>query len=120
MPHKKFCFLFSEGSIDDKALLGNKGGNLCEMYRLNMPVPPGFVISTEACLEYLGMDKEKSDSTQLDRLPDHLIHEYTIKVHEIERQTHRLFGGTAKSKAKDSNIPLLLSVRSGASVSMPG
>ena len=47
------------------------------------------MISTEACNEYLGLDK---DSAQLDQLPDQLINEYTIKIHEIERLTQRLFG----------------------------
>ena len=90
------------------------------MSRLNLPVPAGFVISTEACIEYLGLDK---DSPQLEELPDHLINEYSIKIHEIERLTQRIFGNVAKEKGKvkqSSNLPLLLSVRSGAAVSMPG
>ena len=74
------------------------------------------MISTEACNEYLGLDK---DSAQLDQIPDQLINEYTIKIHEIERLTQRLFGNISKGK-ESNNLPLLLSVRSGASVSMPG
>jgi pyruvate,orthophosphate dikinase len=87
------------------------------MMKLNLPVPPGFVISTEACLEYLGMgDKvgENKGTQQMANIPDHLIQEYVVKIHEIERQTHRLFGSTS------NELPLLLSVRSGAAVSMPG
>lgn len=83
------------------------------MMKLNLPVPPGFVISTEACVEYLGMGDNKG-TQQMVNIPDHLIQEYVVKIHEIERQTHRLFGSTT------NELPLLLSVRSGAAVSMPG
>jgi len=82
--------------------------------KLNLPVPPGFVISTEACLEYLGLGENKG-TQQMTNIPDHLIQEYVVKIHEIERQTHRLFGSTPTNQ-----LPLLLSVRSGAAVSMPG
>ena len=88
------------------------------MMKLNLPVPPGFVISTEACLEYLNMSDtlgENKGTQQMVSISDHLIQEYVVKIHEIERQTHRLFGSTTNRQ-----LPLLLSVRSGAAVSMPG
>lgn len=46
-PQKKQVYMFNEGSIQERALLGNKGANLCEMFRLGLPVPPGFIITTE-------------------------------------------------------------------------
>lgn len=51
-PSHKYIYAFSEGSADDKKLLGNKGSLLCEMTRMGLPVPPGFVVTTEACNEY--------------------------------------------------------------------
>lgn len=98
-------------------LAGNKGANLCEMVRLGLPVPLGFIISTEACTEYF-QDETCRISTQL-------VDEYTKYVHDLERQTGRFFGGSVPAKdPKDirsaDGFPLLLSVRSGAAVSMPG
>lgn len=141
---KKRVYGFNEGSASDVALLGermcqkmktnnlkglrhfftidigNKGANLCEMARLGLPVPPGFTISTEACIEYFNDNKQQ--------LPNNLVDEYTKFVHEIERQTGRLFGAASipspssatKLPAAARDFPLLLSVRSGAAVSMPG
>lgn len=57
--HKKRVYSFHEASIEDKQLLGNKGANLCEMTRLGLPVPPGAVITTEACLEYMRSQDHK-------------------------------------------------------------
>jgi hypothetical protein len=57
---KKRVYYFSEGSLDDKDLLGLKGANLCEMARLGLPVPPGIIISSEACIEHF---KEKKVET---------------------------------------------------------
>ena len=121
-PHKKYVYYFSEGSAEDKALLGNKGCHLCEMVRLKMPVPPGFVISTEACQEYFKSGRE---------LPESMVSDYTRAVHDLESQTGNLFGaGLLKKEAKSGSpsasptranvvtFPLLLSVRSGAAVSM--
>lgn len=51
-PHKKRVYTFHEATIEDKQLLGVKGANLCEITRLGLPVPPGVVITTEACLEF--------------------------------------------------------------------
>ncbi len=100
---KKPVYLFHEGHLDDKALLGNKGANLCEMTRLGLPVPPGFVITTKACVEFF-----KRGS----RFPENLQEEYLKALRYVETQTGQEFCNPAR--------PLLLSVRSGASVSMPG
>ena len=54
----KIVYTFEEGDGKNKKLLGGKGANLCEMTRIGLPVPPGFVISTEACLSYLVQKKE--------------------------------------------------------------
>eukprot|EP00600_Ochromonadales_sp_CCMP1393_P015311 CAMPEP_0175033100 /NCGR_PEP_ID=MMETSP0005-20121125/21801_1 /TAXON_ID=420556 /ORGANISM="Ochromonas sp., Strain CCMP1393" /LENGTH=843 /DNA_ID=CAMNT_0016293659 /DNA_START=19 /DNA_END=2546 /DNA_ORIENTATION=+ len=106
-PPKKNVYYLTEGSVDEKGLLGNKGARLCEMFRLGMPVPPAFVISTDACNEYL-------DNKKVELQPE-LIQEYTKAIHELETQTEKCFGGDVKEKT-----PMLLSVRSSTPVSMPG
>ena len=99
----KSVWLFSEGSAKDNTLLGNKGANLCEMTALNLPVPFGFIITTEACLEYNRLGE---------KLPEGLMDEVMQAITEIETRFGKKF-----ANAKD---PLLVSVRSGAAVSMPG
>ena len=98
----KFVYLFQEGDADLKNLLGGKGGNLCEMTKLKLPVPQGFVVSTEACLDYY----EKG------MLTDEVKKQILNALEKVEKQTNRTFG--------DGENPLLLSIRSGAKVSMPG
>jgi pyruvate,orthophosphate dikinase len=100
---KKYIYHFREGRADMKDLLGGKGANLAEMLRIGLPVPPGFTITTEACLEFL----EKQESF-FDEIWPHIKE----ALSEIENETGKTFGGTKK--------PLLVSVRSGAAVSMPG
>jgi pyruvate,orthophosphate dikinase len=94
---------FDDASARDRALLGGKGANLAEMTRLGLPVPPGFTVTTEACRAYL-----RSDGA----LPNGLWDEVVDALSMIELITGRRFG--------DAAVPLLLSVRSGAEVSMPG
>ncbi len=101
---KKYVFPFEEGDGQDKKLLGGKGANLCEMTQIGLHVPPGFVISTEACLAYLDQ-KEKG-------LQKGLIDEIKRAMAALEKQTCKGFG--------DPDKPLLVSVRSGAAMSMPG
>ncbi|HBS04545.1 MAG TPA: pyruvate, phosphate dikinase, partial [Leptospiraceae bacterium] len=102
----KRVFFFGEGRTDvdspDKAALGGKGANLCKMAALGVPVPPGLVIPTSVCNEY----------TEIRKLPDGLMDEVRTKLEEVNQQTGRIFGGSEK--------PLLVSVRSGAPISMPG
>jgi len=94
----------AEGKAEMKNLLGGKGANLAEMNLIGVPVPPGFTITTEACIEYnkLGADKIK----------ELLLAEIQKAVAQVEELTNTSFGS-------DEN-PLLLSVRSGARASMPG
>jgi len=103
----KYIYSFAsgkaEGRADMKQLLGGKGANLAEMTNLGIPVPPGFTITTDACLKFYELDK---------RWPDGLAEELDEKVRWLESVTRKGFG--------DSNNPLLVSVRSGAAVSMPG
>lgn len=99
---KKRIYNFTEGSKEQKDLLGGKGANLAEMTGIGLPVPKGFTITTEACLEYL-------DSKKL--LPE--------LVKEIEEHIARLENETGKKFADEEN-PLLVSVRSGSKFSMPG
>ncbi len=101
---KKHVFSFPEGNGKDKKLLGGKGANLCEMTQIGLNVPPGFVISTEACLEYLG----SADN----RLPAGLIAAVRSHMKGLEEKTGKGFG--------DPDNPLLVSVRSGSAMSMPG
>jgi pyruvate,orthophosphate dikinase len=98
----KYVYRFSEGDKDQKELLGGKGANLAEMTNLGLPVPPGFTISTDACRAYL------HDHAA----PKSLKVEVTIAMREVEEAAGRHFG--------DATNPLLVSVRSGAQVSMPG
>eukprot|EP01038_Epipyxis_sp_PR26KG_P012263 gene12263-16443_t len=114
-PKKKRVYTFAEGTKDDSNLLGNKGSNLCEMFKLGLPVPAGFIITTETSLEYY--QQQLSDSSGASS--KQLIDEYSHGIKELEKQTGQTFGGIDSAKSAEY-IPLLLSVRSGAAVSMPG
>lgn len=101
---KKYVFSFMEGDGKNKQLLGGKGANLCEMTQIGLNVPPGFVISTEACLAYLDTKDKK--------LPDGVMSQVISNIHDMEAKTGKGFG--------DPVNPLLVSVRSGSALSMPG
>ncbi len=98
-------YLFEEGGAHLKNLLGGKGANLAEMYRIGLPVPPGITITTEACKDFF--EKGRGEV-----LPEGLMDEVKEKLRVVERKIGRRFG--------DPENPLLVSVRSGAPVSMPG
>ena len=98
----KYVYFFEEGSKEMKNLLGGKGSNLCEMANLGLPVPKGFVISTEACIKFF-------DSNDF---PEGLEQEINSALQKLEERTGKKFDSTEN--------PLLVSVRSGARVSMPG
>lgn len=100
----KWIYSFEEGCADDKALLGGKGANLAEMTNLGLPVPPGFTITTESCIEYLESPYFFESSLKEDVLK---------AVTSLEEKTGKYFSGN------DSAL-LLVSVRSGAKFSMPG
>jgi len=100
----KFVFSFSEGDGKDKKQLGGKGANLCEMTQIGLNVPPGFVISNEACLAYLESPNGDLPAGLMDDVRDH--------VKQVEKATGKIFGG--------GENPLLVSVRSGSALSMPG
>lgn len=101
---KQYVFAFKEGDGKNKQLLGGKGANLCEMTQIGLNVPPGFVISTEACLTYLA-DENKS-------LPAGVIEQVKENMKLVEKSTGKTFG--------NPDNPLLVSVRSGSALSMPG
>ena len=92
----KYVYDFSEGSKDQKDLLGGKGANLAEMTNLGLPVPPGFVISTEACRAYLAEGAE----------PESLAGEIGEHLEQLEKTMGKRLG--------QPDDPLLVSVRSGA------
>ncbi len=104
----------ADGSASMKNLLGGKGANLAEMSSLGLPVPAGFTITTEVCIDYLaGFEEQRGLGRAPDMpLPDGLMDEILEAVGKVEAIQDRTFGGETK--------PLLLSVRSGGRVSMPG
>ena len=95
-------YAFEEGNASLKPVLGGKGANLAEMSRIGLPVPPGFTITAQTCTEY----------QRLRRLPDGLMEEVAAALSALERKAGARFG--------DASNPLLVSVRSGAAISMPG
>ncbi len=100
---KKYVYLFSEGNKDMRDILGGKGANLAEMTNLGLPIPQGFTISTEACINYY--DNGKKVSKEIEE-------EILSSMKKLEEIAGKKFG--------DENEPLLVSVRSGARASMPG
>ena len=100
---KKYVYAFEEGKKEMKSLLGGKGANLAEMSKIGLPVPPGFTITTEACIHFLEIGEKLEDSLK-ESIFEHL--------EDLEKKIGKEFG--------DVNDPLLVSVRSGAVISMPG
>ncbi len=100
---KKYVYLFNEGNADMRELLGGKGANLAEMTNIGLPVPPGLTITTEACNEYY---------VQNEQLPEGLEKELKKNLKTVEESIGKKLG--------DKENPLLVSVRSGAKISMPG
>ncbi len=98
----QYVYSFRDGDGKNRHLLGGKGANLCEMTQIGLNVPPGFVITTEACLSYLDAN----------RLPEGLMDEVHAQMKTLEDDTGKGFGHAKK--------PLLVSVRSGSAMSMPG
>lgn len=100
---KKYVYLFNEGNAAMRNLLGGKGANLAEMTNIGIPVPQGFTITAEACIKYYEDNKVISND---------IMSQITEALKSIENMTGKKFG--------DKKNPLLVSVRSGARVSMPG
>jgi pyruvate,orthophosphate dikinase len=100
---RKWVYLFSEGHANMLDLLGGKGASVSEMTRIGLPVPPGFTITTEACREYFATGQQ---------LPKGLWEQTLTTLKVVEKKAGRQFGSPDK--------PLLVSVRSGAAISMPG
>jgi pyruvate,orthophosphate dikinase len=100
---EKSVYLFREGSADMRDLLGGKGANLCEMTNIGLPVPPGFIITTDVCRDFYG---------EGGRLPSGLMSEIRSAMEDVEGDLGKKFG--------DPSNPLLVSVRSGSKFSMPG
>ena len=100
---KKYVYLFREGNANMRELLGGKGANLAEMTNLGLPIPQGFTITTEACIDYYNNNENISEEIK---------YQIFINLKELERITGKELGNPAN--------PLLVSVRSGARASMPG
>lgn len=99
----KFVYLFNEADGKDKALFGGKGANLAEMTKLGMPVPEGFIITTEACTKYYEDGQTISEE---------ILDQIYVALAKVEKQAGKKFG--------DPENPFLVSVRSGSRASMPG
>ncbi|MCB9358818.1 pyruvate, phosphate dikinase [Candidatus Woesearchaeota archaeon] len=100
---EKYIYDFEEGKADMKFILGGKGANLAEMTNMGVPVPPGFIVSIKACNKFYEDGKKISEE---------IIKEYTQHLEALEKKMGKKLG--------DNDDPLLISVRSGAAVSMPG
>ena len=100
---QKRVWLFKEGDSSMKNLLGGKGANLAEMTNAGLPVPPGLTITTETCMEYINAGN---------KMPEGLMDDVKKALQTVENQSDKKFG--------DASNPLLVSVRSGARMSMPG
>ena len=100
---EKYVYLYDEGNKDMRSLLGGKGANLAEMTNMNLPVPYGLTVTTKACKKYY------QDNEKIDEIVEKQIYEGLIR---IENKTGKTLG--------DINNPLLVSVRSGSPISMPG
>jgi pyruvate,orthophosphate dikinase len=100
---KKFVYLFSEGDGSMRNLLGGKGANLAEMTNIGLPVPQGFIVTTEACTQYYEDGEVISEAIR---------DEIMLHIDKLEELTGKKFG--------DVNNPLLVAVRSGSRASMPG
>ena len=103
MKSPKYVYLFDEAEGTNKQLFGGKGVGLSEMTRMGLPVPPGFIVTTEACVEYYHSKK---------KLPKGLMEEVEANLKKIEEKTGKVLGS--------GQNPLFFSVRSGAALSMPG
>lgn len=103
MAKKKYVYMFSETDATMRNLVGGKGANLGQMTKLGLPIPQGFTVSTEACTEYYNAGEKISEE---------IVAQIEKAVVELEKITGKKFGNPAN--------PLLISVRSGARVSMPG
>ena len=99
----KYVYMFSEGNKDQRDILGGKGANLAEMYNMGVPIPYGFTISTQACLDYYNNNESISKIIE---------DEIFTSLKKLEEKQNKVFG--------DKTNPLLVSVRSGARASMPG
>ncbi len=102
MSQKKYVYMFEEGSREMKDLLGGKGAGLAEMKRIGLNVPPGFTITTDACRVFM----------ETSSVPDGMMDQAMEALAAVEKESGKKFGNMEN--------PLLVSVRSGAPVSMPG
>lgn len=100
---KRYVYAFEDGDGTNKMLLGGKGANLCVMTQIGLNVPPGFTITTEACLDYIAAGRT---------LPEGTMQAVREQMQALEQKTGKGFG--------DPHNPLLVSVRSGSAISMPG
>lgn len=134
---RKYIYTFNEGDWRDKKLLGGKGSSLAQMTQLGLPVPPGFTITTEACRDFYAPRKAEIDSLvkELEKNPPPAVRDEIIRkvwaiidsldlpeglMDQVKSYMKWLEEVSGKGFGTTSGVPLLVSVRSGAAVSMPG
>ncbi len=133
----KYVLKFEEADWHDEKLLGGKGASLAQMTQIGLPVPPGFIITTQACREFYSSKKAELDALEreLRRNPPPQVRDEIIKkiwklidecqlpqglMDQVKEHVRWLEQVTGKRFGSDEGIPLLVSVRSGAALSMPG
>ncbi len=136
MSTKRYIYSFDEADWHNKKLLGGKGASLAQMTQIGLPVPPGFIITTEACREFYAPSREEIDKLvkELERNPPPNVRDEILKkiwsiidrlelpkglMEQVRKYMEWLEKKTGKKFGSPEN-PLLVSVRSGAAVSMPG
>lgn len=137
MAEKKYVYTFDEGGWRDKKLLGGKGSSLAQMTQMGLPVPPGFTITTEACRDFYSPRRAEIDLVvkELERNPPPPVRDELIRkawsiidslelpqglMEQVREYMRWLEESSGKKFGATDGIPLLVSVRSGAAVSMPG
>jgi pyruvate,orthophosphate dikinase len=114
-PGEKYVYNFDEASGQDIFMLGSKGASLCELTKLQMPIPPGFTITTEACRNYLHHECQMSPVVE---------EQYRGAINALEKATKCKFGSTditnspTRSGVAPLSFPMLLSVRSSTAIEM--
>ena len=124
-PGKKCIYNFSEGCLDDRSILGYKGAMLCEMRRIKVPIPDGFIVSSDACTDYLfgEGDEKPSRIKHTAQLPIHLCSDIHKHIHKLEKSSGKLFGVAPvepKTAIPPINTPLLLSIRVSTRIPLKG
>lgn len=125
-PERRDIFTFSDGNMDDLNILGYKGAMLCELKLIKVPVPEGFIISCDACTDYLvgfGCFEQPGSAVLAPQLSPHLCSEISQHIHQLEKVTGSFFGiaNVGQNVALPTiNTPLLISIRVSTNIAVEG